>query len=92
MIEKAVMDALFQVLSDNRTLIHAVFEGNASTTAIEKLIKRKEVLEKSLVVCERKLSNTAKALESFDGENFESFMHTVKGRAKTIEQERSKLS
>lgn len=90
-IEKAVLDALFQALSDNRALTHAVFEGNASTAAVEALMKRKEASEKALSACEQRLSNTARALENFHGENLDRFVKTVKERVIAIEQEWSKL-
>jgi DNA invertase Pin-like site-specific DNA recombinase len=77
-LEDAVWDALMEVLSNNRSLRQAVFEGNSLEKVMTELEKRKDVCNSERESVKKKMLNITKAIENFEGENVKSLVSRLK--------------
>jgi hypothetical protein len=92
-LEDAVLQALFEALSENTAMMCAVFDGNPDSPMCEELERKKRIKEKELLQCKKRLSNAAKAIENFGGADIELFIeNNLKESVKDSTQEYSRLT
>ena len=91
-LEKAVLDALFEVLSNDRALTKAVFDGNPLGKVADELRTRYGVYEKELKSVEKRASNALNVITNFEGEDMGSFLQDLKDRIRNLEQMRLDLT
>uniref|UniRef100_I2PZ21 Site-specific recombinase, DNA invertase Pin n=1 Tax=Desulfovibrio sp. U5L TaxID=596152 RepID=I2PZ21_9BACT len=73
-LEEAVLNELFMVLSGKAQMKAAVFEGKSTAEAIAEIQQRRDLHVAELDRAVHKLSNLRAALAHFSGDNFETFL------------------
>jgi site-specific DNA recombinase len=90
-LENAVLDALFEALSENRALYKAVFDGNPEDQRAEKLSKERAKYEKELKLVDKKLSNAESVILAYEKEDIQTFLQRMKGKVKDLEERQTEL-
>jgi site-specific DNA recombinase len=90
-LEKAVIDTLFEALSANRTLYRAVFDGNPISEHVERLTKETAGYERELKSVEKQLSNADSAILAYSGDDIQGFLLRLKGKVQELEKRKIEL-
>lgn len=85
-IEKAILEALFEALSNRETLRKAVFEGNPMSKIADEMGREISLREKALRSVNAKLSDRAKKVAHFSGNNLGGFLNKVKKEIEPMEE------
>lgn len=90
-LENAVMEELFEALSNKRKLKQAVFDGNPIGDVVEKILGKIAQKQKELKSINAKLSNYEKAIESFQGDDMGSYLNRLKLKIRPLNDSREAI-
>lgn len=91
-LENAVLEVLFEVLSNKKKLREAIFDGNPIANEIEKIRRKITQTEKELKSVDAKLRNFDKAIGTYQGEDMDSYLQGLKSRIKPLNDSRESLN
>ncbi len=90
-LENAVMEELFEALSNKRKLKQAVFDGNPIGDVAEKLRRKLSQKEKDLKSIDTKLNNFTRAIGNYKGEDLDSFLKGLKSKIKSLDDRKNDI-
>jgi site-specific DNA recombinase len=91
-IENVVWSSLVEALSDSGSLYKAVFDGEPEERMTESLQKKKLHKEKELDLVNRRIDNTEKLMEFYDGSNLDQFFEKQKPKLLELAQQKDALT
>jgi site-specific DNA recombinase len=90
-IQKAVLDALFEALGNNKILKNAVYDGHPLGKVAEELQDRKADCEKQLRNVDIKMAGIGNTITNYEGDDFDRFCMSFKPRIAQLEKAAKEL-
>lgn len=91
LIENAVMDDLFEALSNNDAIYKAVFGGEREQNLEEDLRKRRSQIQKEYASVQTRLSRFGDAIGDYEGDDVKAFLSSLKPKIVAAEKKLKEL-
>jgi DNA invertase Pin-like site-specific DNA recombinase len=90
-LEPAIEEALYEVLSDNDLIYHAVFDGEKEQNLEEDLRKKRSQKQKEYAIVQTKLDRFVDAIGNYGGPDIHTFLGKLKSEIKKTEDKLKEL-